>query len=243
MLQALYGLQSLFSLWMIVDAMQRGAARYWYPVIFLPGGPFVYFFMVKIHDHQFRGLRQIFAGWSKPKVTLEYLRHAVAETPSLANKLALAQGLFDAALYEEALHGFEQVLVSDGENKDALYGGALCHLESKNYLGAIDALEQLIDLKPSYREYAAYPRLAYALQRLDQPDAALTLLADLVRKAPRVAHRVLYARHLRDADDHARAREQIERALLDHEHAPRFQRRHDAAAVRSARALLAELKA
>jgi hypothetical protein len=242
MVRILYGLQSVFSLWMIVDATQRGAARYWYPVIFLPFGPFAYFFMVKIHDHQFRTLRQFFAGWSKPKVTLEYLRHTTAETPSLANKLALAQGLFDAPLYQEAVTAFEQVLASDGENKDALYGRALCHLETKNYPGAIDALEQLIALKPSYREYAAYPRLAYALKRVDQPEAALELLAELVRKAPRVAHCVLYARHLRDANDYEKAREQLERALLDHKHAPRFQQRQDAAAARSARTLLAEIE-
>lgn len=79
---------------------------------------------------------------------------------------------------------FEQVLVSDEQNKDALYGRALCHLETKNYSGAIDALEELVEFKPSYREYAAYPRLAYALNRVDQPEAALSLLAELVRKAP-----------------------------------------------------------
>jgi hypothetical protein len=242
MLRVLYGLQSLFSLWMIVDATQRGAARYWYPVIFLPFGPFAYFFMVKIHDHEFRTLRKLFAGWSKPKVTLAYLRHAAAETPSLANKLALAQGLFDAQLYQEAVPAFEQVLASDGENKDALYGRALCHLEADDYPGAIEALEQLIEIKPSYREYAAYPRLAYALKRVEQPEAALELLAELVRRAPRVSHCVLYARHLRDAKDYEKAREQLERALRDHQHAPRFQQRHDAAAARSARTLLAELE-
>jgi hypothetical protein len=241
MVRVLYGLQSLFSVWMMVDAMQRGAARYWYPVLFLPFGPLVYFFVVKIHDPELRGLHQLLAGWTRPKVTLEQLRYKLSETPSLANKLALAQGLFDACLHEEARQGFDLVLASDAENKDALYGRALCHLATKDYAGAIAPLELLIEIKPSYREYAAWPRLAYALQRVEQPQAVLTLYDELVRKAPRVSHRVLYARALRDAKEGDRAREQLEHALNEHEHAPRYQRRKDAAAARTARALMAEL--
>jgi len=157
MVRVLYGLQSLFSLWMMVDAMQRGAARYWYPVIFLPFGPFVYFFVVKIHDREFQSLRRFFAGWSKPKVTLESLRFKVAETPSLANKLALAQGLFDARLHEEAARDFERVLASDAENKEALYGLALCQLESGDYPRAIETLGELVELKTRQRRAPRAP--------------------------------------------------------------------------------------
>ena len=49
----LFFFQSAFSLWMIVDAIRRGAAYYWYPVIALPFGEFVYFFVVKIHDPEY----------------------------------------------------------------------------------------------------------------------------------------------------------------------------------------------
>ena len=237
----LYGLQSVFSVWMMVDAVQRGSARYWYPVLFLPFGPFVYFFMVKIHDPEFRVFHRVFAAWTRPKVTLETLRYRATETPSLANKLALAQGLFDAALYAEAAGAFEAVRAQDGDNKDALYGLALCRLEAKNYPIAIDLLTEIIDLKPSYREYAAWPRLAYALQHAERHDDVLTLLDELVRTAPRLGHRVVYARYLRDAQRTDQARDQLERALREHEHAPRHQQRQDAAAARNARELLGQL--
>lgn len=39
-----------FSLWMIVDAYRRGASQFWYPIILIPFGAWVYFFMVKIDD-------------------------------------------------------------------------------------------------------------------------------------------------------------------------------------------------
>ena len=243
MFRLLLGLQSLFTVWMVVDAIQRRAERYWYAVIvFVPFGSIVYFFMVKVHDPQFRGLREFFANFGKPKATLEFLSHQAAESPSLANKLALAQGLFDARMYEEAGRGFEQVLMADDENKDALYGLALCRLEHKDLAGAVAPLEALIEIKPSYREYAAYPRLAYVLQRSEQGGAALTLLAELVRKSPRVTHRLIYARYLRDAQKLDEARLQLELALREHEHAPRYQQRQDSAAARNARALLAELE-
>ena len=238
----LLGLQSLFTIWMFVDAMRRRADRYWFAVMFLPFGSVAYFFMVKMHDPQFRGLRELFANFGKPKATLEFLSHQAAESPSLANKLALAQGLFDARMYEEAGRGFEQVLMADDENKDALYGLALCRLEHKDYAGAIAPLEALIEIRPSYREFAAYPRLAYVLQRSEQSDAALALLAELVRKSPRVTHRLIYARYLRDAQKLDDARLQLELALREHEHAPRHQQRQDSAAARNARALLAELE-
>src|SRR5262245_14099075 len=122
MARLLYGLQSIFSLWMVVDAARRGAAGYWYPVIFLPGGPIAYFFLVKIHDYQFRGIRQFFQRVFAPKVTLEKLRFSAEETPSFVNKLALAQGLYDAALYPEAVGQFEAALRIDEDDKDALHG-------------------------------------------------------------------------------------------------------------------------
>lgn len=39
-----------FSIWMLVDAYQRGAEHYWYLIIFFPFGEWVYFFLVKVHD-------------------------------------------------------------------------------------------------------------------------------------------------------------------------------------------------
>jgi hypothetical protein len=243
MVRVLYGLQSMFSLWMFVDAAQRRASRYWLPVIWLPFGPFVYFFAVKIHDREFRELRKPFEALFKPKVTLEQLRYRVSETPSFANKLALAQGMYDAQLHTEAVRVFDEMLAHDDESKDALYGRALCQIELKEYAGAIVALRQLIEIKPSYHEYDGWARLAHALAQSDQSDEALTVLEELVRKAPRVPHRVLYARYLGIHERYEEARQQLELALQAHKHAPGFQKRQDAAAARAGRTMLGQLQA
>ena len=39
-----------FSIWMVVDAFNRGSQGWWIVIIFLPFGEIVYFFVVKIHD-------------------------------------------------------------------------------------------------------------------------------------------------------------------------------------------------
>ena len=49
-------LATAFTIWMLVDAIQRSAEFYWYLIIiFVPFGTWVYFFMVKMHDFQFVG--------------------------------------------------------------------------------------------------------------------------------------------------------------------------------------------
>ena len=43
-------LSTAFSLWMLVDAVQRGLGAKWGWIIMIPFGEFAYFFAVKIHD-------------------------------------------------------------------------------------------------------------------------------------------------------------------------------------------------
>ena len=242
MVRLLFGLESLFSMWMLLDAMQRGAARYWYPIIFLPFGQVAYFFMVKIHDPEFRVLRQFLEAFGKPRVTLEQLQYRAHQTPSFANKLAWAKGLFDAEKYQEAAAQFEALVHTDDESKDALYGYGLCQIELANYEMAARALQELIDIKPSFADYDAWPQLAFALSKQDKLDAAVAVLEELVRKAPRVPHRVVYASYLCKAGKPDQARAQLQQALRDHEYAPRFQRRQDSASAKKARLMLSQLQ-
>lgn len=240
---ALLGLYSAFSTWMFLDAMQRRVELYWYPILALPPGPLVYFFMLKIHDPEFRPLVRFFRELTQPKVTLEELRFRAAESPSFANKLALARGLYDAGVVDEAATCFEAVLRSDEESKEALYGYAMCHMDREAFDRAIPALERLIEIKPSYEEYAAWPLLAFAWSKSERRDDALTLLRDLVRQSDRLDHRVLYASYLFNDGRQEEARDQLQQGMRAHKHASRFQRRQEASALKKARAMLSQLEA
>lgn len=241
MAQVFFWMQSAFSLWMLADAAQRRASGYWYPVILLPFGEVAYFFMVKIHDPEFRALRKTWNTWMSRKLTLEDLRYQANETPSFANKLALAQGLFDADLFDQATVAFQELLIADNECKDALYGFALCRLELEDYDAAIEALRCLIDIKPSFADYDGWTQLAFSLRTTNQLDAAVDVLEELVRKAPRLSHRVLYARYLGYAQQRDKAREQLETGLKALEHAPRFQQRQESSAAKAARTMLSQM--
>lgn len=241
MAQLLFGLQSLFSLWMLVDAIQRGAARYWYPVILLPFGEVAYFLVVKINDPEFRRMRQFFQGIFTPKLTLEALRYQAKETPSFANRLLLAQGLFDHGLRDEAATAFQELLTIDNESKDALYGFALCAVEGGDDEQAIEALRCLIEIKPSFHDYDGWAQLAAALRRTDQQPEAVEVLTMLVKKAPRLPHRVMLARYLGYSQRRDEAREQLEIGLKAYEHAPRFQQRQESAAAKDARTMLQQM--
>jgi hypothetical protein len=96
--QVLYLAQGAFTIWMLVDAYRRGAESYWFLVIlFLPGlGAWAYFFVVKVGD--FPGLRD----WSflQRRPPLEELRYKAEQTPTLTNRLALAERLVELRDYE-----------------------------------------------------------------------------------------------------------------------------------------------
>ena len=51
-------LETAFMIWMLVDAINRRAEYYWYIIIFVPFGEWVYFFTVKIHDFNFGPFRR-----------------------------------------------------------------------------------------------------------------------------------------------------------------------------------------
>ena len=69
MIRVLFALQSIFSLWMLVDAVQRRCGTYWYFVVLCPFGEWVYFFKVKIHDPEFERMRLWVRALFKKKTT------------------------------------------------------------------------------------------------------------------------------------------------------------------------------
>ncbi len=46
----LFLLKIAFSLWMLTDAIKRGAPTWWYFLLFFPLGAVAYFLVVKVHD-------------------------------------------------------------------------------------------------------------------------------------------------------------------------------------------------
>lgn len=241
-MRVLLFLDTAFSLWMLVDAIRRGCQTYWYLVVMMPFGEWVYFFMVKIKDPEFQFLRDFHRRLTTPKVTTEKLRRLHEETPSFANTLTLAQALYDAEANEEAAELFGQALRLHDDSRDALYGLALARLRLGDTEPAIEDLRRLIERDPAFEEYAPWGDLARALAAEGRRDEAIELLDTLVIKSPRLEHRVFFAHFLHETGKSGDAQEQLELGIQEYKDAPKFLKRRKRRWFRQAQQMLKTLQ-
>jgi hypothetical protein len=224
-----FGLLALaFNIWMLVDAIRRGADYYWFLIIaFVPFGSLIYFFMVRMRDPDVRQassrLKEIVTG----PVPLETLQARFADSPSAVNELALAQGLGEAGQWKEAGEHFEHVLKRRPKDPEALFGYGVSLLESDRPREAAVPLADLVDDHPAYRDYAAYPELAAAYQKLGQPEEAVELFRSLHRQSPRLRHAVWLAEALVSVGNTDEAKELLETALRRSHDGPAHARKAD----------------
>ncbi len=227
---------------MIVDAIRRRAEYYWLLIIifFAPFGGVIYFFAVKLHDFRRPSLAQALP--PRPGgVHLPGLRQAVNESPSLMNRLALAEGLRAATKHVDAVAEYERVLRIDGKSKEALHGVSLCLIELSRPGEAVAHLSKLMDIDSRYRDYAVAIDYAEALWLDGQRELCLDVLEQLNVASTRISHRVAHANYLALAGNTTRAREVLEGALEDYEQAPSFVQRRDQSFAKDAQKLLGQL--
>jgi len=241
MIRVLFIFQQAFSLWMLVDAIRRGCRSYWYLVVLMPFGEWVYFFMVKVHDPQFDWIRLTFKRLTTPKTSLETRRRRVEQAPTYEATFALAEALYEDKQYREAMDRYAAARHLDHEDPDVLRGIARCQIALGDYDAAIENLKKLMDSDPSFGDYVAWKEAAYALSQADRHDEAHKLLDQLVAASPRLEHRALYAHYLMQADRLDSAREQLELGLFEYAEAPKFLKRRDRGWARQVRKMLKQI--
>ncbi len=234
----LFFLQTGFSLWLVVDAIRRGAAYYWYPIIMMPFGEWVYFFTIKIHDPEFDWTRELYKKLTTKKVTLAERRYRAEQSPSFTHKVELAQALLDSKAPGEAAEVFAEALEMDAESREAFYGLAQARSALGEYQEAIRHFNTVIELDPSFRDYAAYSDLAHVLVQNGRLQEVHDLLDGLVTKSPRLSHRVIHAHYLIAADLKDEAREQLETGLREFKHVPKYVQRKNRAWAQRAKRML-----
>lgn len=238
-MQLLYGVQMAFTIWMMVDCFRRGAPAYWYMMLWVPFGPLVYFFAVKIHDFDLGPLKRWFGVGRPPSI--EALRWRLEQTPSATNRLALANALTEAgSALEEAAGLFREVLRRDDGDRGAHLGLARALALAGRRDDALVALSPLLELDANFADGAGRHLLAGLLWDLGRRDEALVEFEQLARGG-RMEHRVLHARRLLAAGQTDAARHRLTAALEDYRHAPRFIQRRDARARREGARLLRSL--
>lgn len=232
-------LEHVFMLWMLVHAVRSRAEYYWFLIIFMPFGEWAYFFAVRIREPDMSWLRDVLSYRRPPQ--LRDLRYRFRESPSLANKLALAQGLHDGGHYDEAAGLFGELVAAAPDDSEASYGLGLCREELGDPEGAVCQYRSLIERHRSFRDYAVVVRLAEVLWKMERREEALQTLAALVETSPRTSHRVIHAHHLAEDGRVTEARSVVDDALLYYAHAPRYVKRRYWRWALSARHLRREL--
>jgi hypothetical protein len=224
-----------FTVWMLIDCYRRGSDQVWFWIIlFFPLlGPFAYFFAVKARDFQGHD------GWSwlQRRPSVEELRFHAEQTPSLANRLALAERLLEKGEYPEATPHLEAARKTEPDHGRVLYSLAICHTRQGRPGEAVPLLEKLIAKDPRWSNYAAWPALAEARRECGDHLGGLEAAREVVRLAPTLEHRCLLAEYLLDEGLTDEARSLLDEALRDHDFAPGPVRRRNRRWARVARQL------
>lgn len=227
--------QTLFMLWMLVDAARRKAEFFWFWIILLLPviGAWAYFFVVKIGDFEGGNLEWLF----RRTPSLDELRFRARETPTLVNHLALGQRLVELKRYDEAAPQFEAALRRESDHPSALFGLAQCKHTQSRHDEAIQALTKLLARDPRWSNYRAWHLLVAVREAMGDIAGALTVCRELHHLAPSLHHACLLAERLLAAGRSEEARGLLERALQAHAYAPAFARRRDRCWARQARKL------
>jgi hypothetical protein len=235
----LYCVQTIFTIWMLVDAVRRRSPSYWYIVLFAPFGPLVYFLAVKIDDYDLSAVKRFFAFERAPSI--DDLRHAFRESASFANRIQLAKALHDAGQFEEAAELFAGAVDAHPNDAEALFGLGRCKIELGEAAEAIAPLARLFGIKPGYRDFEAALDYAKALGADARDEEAIETLETILKASPRVPHALYLAEALLQKNEVERARTHLERSLRDYDQSPPFVRRRDRSAARRAKELFGRL--
>ncbi len=98
------------------------------------------------------------------------------------------KNLYEKGNYSEAIPFFEEVVISDGKNEDALYYLGLCYRYTSKPEKAIYQFKQLETINPNYWGWFYY-EAAIAYTELKQYDHAVDMYTKFLDKFPRDASR------------------------------------------------------
>jgi hypothetical protein len=236
-------LQIAFTVWMAVDAYRRSADFFWYWVILLfqPLGPFIYFLAVMVPGFRLRGFRTVSGPGRQRKLSFKELTYRVERTPTVANRLALAECLMDRGDHAQAIPYLEAILAIESDYGSALHSLAECRLAT----GAPDEAASLLDrlIRKDYRwsNYRAWRTLITVHEARGQPADALQTCREFEKRQPTLENKCLLARHLIANDGANEAEALLDRALEDLQFAPFSDRWRNYRWSREARRILARL--
>lgn len=231
--------QMALTIGMVVHIYRSGAERYWFWVVlfFQPVGAWIYFFAVFV-----RGLRLGGFTWER-RLSLDELQYRAERSPTVHNRMALAERLMENGHHAEAIPLLEAVLAMDDIYLQPRHDLALCRLASGHPREATALLKELLERDPRWANYKAWRTLIDAHLACKQPNEALQACRDLARMAPNMENRCLLGEHLLDGGQKTEASHVLRQIIEDHRYMPLGRRLQNWRWARLAQKLLKDAQA
>ena len=129
----------------------------------------------------------------------------------------------------------------DSTSPDALYGLGVSRIGLGDDEGAVAPLSRLVAAEPSHHDFDGWAKLAHALWKLGRGKETVEALARLVKRSPRLQHRIAYAYYLGLAEHRDEAQAQLATGLQEFEYAPKYVKRRQRALAKQAKEMLRQL--
>lgn len=213
------------TLWMVIDAYQRGEYFWVWIILIVPGlGAAAYFLVHKAPDYW-----EPLGSWisSPRKPSLDELRYQVEQAPTLARNLALGEALIERGQHAEAQPFLEAARKQEPEHGEVLYSLAVCRVELGCPAEALPLLESILARDKHWSDYRAWHLLVQAKDRMGDSAGALDSCRALVRLSPTLEFQCLLAEHLLSAGKFEEAKTILAEGLNAYRYAPGALRRRN----------------
>jgi tetratricopeptide (TPR) repeat protein len=235
-----WGLISLFTLWMFIDAIRR---REWLWALFIFFGwgfsaLFYYFSMYRVQPSATRGF-ELPGAFDRRRI--KQLQAQIHYLDKAHHYSQLGDLYFQQGKLDKAESNYRAAMERDAQDIDTRAHLGQCLLRQKRPAEARPLLEGVVAENPKHDYGYSQMALAETLTALGQTDAALALWQQVTESHSYPRAKVQLAELYLARNQPELARAQINEALADDVHAPTFQRKRDRVWVRRARSVLRKL--
>jgi hypothetical protein len=215
------GLHILVALFFAIHAIRNGREMYWLLILFsFPLlGSVVYFFAIYMPttrlEHNIGKAGKAVLGKLDPGRAMREAQQAFDLTPTAHNQTVLANAMFDAGMFKEAVAQFDACLRGPFANDpEIIFAAANARLANGDSAAAIAALEALRARQPGFRTEQLGVLLAQSYAAAGQHAQAGNEFAAVVERHNGVEARVEYALWALGRNERAVAQAQLKE--LDH---------------------------
>lgn len=208
-------------IWMAISCARNDPERYiWlWIIILVPLGPFIYLLVRWIPGAQLQPPKFL-RKWTRGR-ELERLRIAAKQIGNAHQFVEWGDALREIGRMSEAGAAYEKALAKDGDNLQALWGGALVDFEHDRHPEAKTKLSKVLATDPAYKFGDVSLLYAKTLHALGEKDAARDHLASHTRRWRHPEGLYLLASLYAERGETVKARDQLQAMIQDLDGAPR----------------------